>query len=141
MSRGIESGNMYSTGMHSQNATIRSGANTMRQNGFGVINDAIAAIESGNRDDLTDKMLPKIDDFISNILSAMSENGALQARYTYNSERLTQENAIMEETYDDLSKIDPAEAISQLMVADYMYQANLAVISRLIQPSLLDFLS
>ena len=113
----------------------------MRQNGFGVINDAIAAIESGNRDDLTDKMLPKIDDFISNILSAMSENGALQARYTYNSERLTQENAIMEETYDDLSKIDPAEAISQLMVADYMYQANLAVIARLIQPSLLDFLS
>ena len=68
--------------MHSQNATIRSGANTMRQNGFGVINDAIAAIESGNRDDLTDKMLPKIDDFINNILSVMSENGALQARYT-----------------------------------------------------------
>ena len=140
-SRGIESGNMYSTGMHSQNATIRSGANTMRQNGFGVINDAIAAIESGNRDDLTDKMLPKIDDFINNILSVMSENGALQARYTYNGERLTQENSILNETYDNLSKIDPAEAISQLMVADYMYQANLAVISRLIQPSLLDFLS
>ena len=141
VSRGIEAGNMYSTGMHSQNATIRSGANTMRQNGFGVINDAIAAIESGNRDDLTDKMLPKIDDFINNLLSVMSENGALQSRYTYNNERLTQENAIMEETYDDLVRIDPAEAISQLMVADYMYQANLAVISRLIQPSLLDFLS
>lgn len=139
--RGIEAGNMFSTGMHSQNATIRSGANTMRQNGFGVINDAIAAIESGNRDDLTDKMLPKIDDFINNILSVMSENGALQSRYTYNGERLTQENAILNETYDDLSKIDPADAISQLMVADYMYQANLAVISRLIQPSLLDFLS
>ena len=141
VSRGIEAGNMYSTGMHSQNATIRSGANTMRQNGFGVINDIISAIESGNRDDLTDKMLPKIDDFINNLLSVMSENGALQARYTYNGERLTQENAIMEETYDDLVRIDPAEAISQLMVADYMYQANLAVISRLIQPSLLDFLS
>ena len=139
--RGIEAGNMFSTGMHSQNATIRSGANTMRQNGFGVINDAIAAIESGNRDDLTDKMLPKIDDFINNILSVMSENGALQARYAYNGERLTQENAILNETYDDLAKIDPADAISQLMVADYMYQANLAVISRLIQPSLLDFLS
>lgn len=140
-SRGIKSGNMFSIGMHSQNATIRSGANTMRQNGFGVINDVVAAIESGNRDDLTDKMLPKIDDFINNLLSVMSENGALQSRYTYNNERLTQENAIMEETYDNLSKIDPAEAISQLMVADYMYQANLAVIARLIQPSLLDFLS
>ena len=138
--RGIDAANMYSTGMHSQNATIRSGANTMRQNGFGVINDIVAAIESGNRDDLSTKMLPKIDDFISNILSVMSEDGALQARYTYNGERITQENAIMEETYDSLAKIDPADAISQLMMADYMYQANLAVIARLIQPSLLDFL-
>ena len=138
--RGITD-NFYSAGVHSQNATVRSGANTMRQNGFGVINDVIAAIESGNRDALTDKMLPKIDDFISNILSIMSEDGALQARYTYNNERLTTENSILTENYDDLVKIDPAEAISQLMVADYMYQANLAVISRLIQPSLLDFLS
>ena len=86
-------------------------------------------------------MLPKIDDFISNILSVMSENGALQNRYEYNSERLIQENAIMTEDYDNLVKIDPADAISQLMVADYMYQANLAIISRLIQPSLLDFIS
>ena len=138
--RGIDANDMYSTGAHSQNATVRSGANTMRQNGFGVINDVISAIESGNRDDLSDKLLPKIDDFISNILSVMSENGALQNRYEYNNERLTQESAIMTEDYDNLSKIDPADAISQLMVADYMYQANLAIISRLIQPSLLDFL-
>ena len=138
--RGIDTGDMYSTGMHGQNATIRSGANTARQNGFGVINDVIAAIESGNRDDLSDKMLPRIDDFISNILSVMAEGGALQARYSYNNDRLTTESGIMNEQYDELVKIDPADAISQLMVADYMYQANLAVISRLIQPSLLDFL-
>ena len=138
--RGITAGDMYSTGIHAQNATIRSGANTMRQNGFGVINDAIAAIEAGNRDDLSDKMLPRIDSFINNILSAMAENGALQARYTYNNERLVTESSIMTEQYDDIMKIDPAEAISKLMVADYMYQANLAMIGRLIQPTLLDFL-
>ena len=131
---------MYADGIHSQNATIRSGANTMRQNGFGVINDVIAAVEAGNRDDIADKMLPRIDSFISNILSVMAENGALQARYSYNTERLVTENMIMTEQYDDLAKVDPAEAISQLMIADYMYQANLAVIARLIQPSLLDFL-
>ncbi len=131
---------MYDDGIHTQNATIRSGANTMRQNGFGVINDVIAAVKAGNRDDLADKMLPRIDSFISNILSVMAEDGALQARYQYNTERLVDENGIMTEQYDDLVKIDPAEAISQLMIADYMYQANLAVISRLIQPSLLDFL-
>lgn len=139
--RGIDGDNMYSSGVNCQNGTLRSGANTMRQNGFGVINDVISAVNSGNRDSLSDKMLPKIDAFISNILSVMSENGALQARYNYNNERLITENAIMTEEYDEVTKIDPAEAISQLMVADYMYQANLAVIARLIQPSLLDFLS
>lgn len=137
--RGINSG-FYDYGIHAQNATIRSGANTMKQNGFGVINDVIAAVESGNRDDIAEKMLPRIDSFISNILSVMAENGALQARYSYNSDRLNTENMIMTEQYDDLVKVDPAEAISQLMIADYMYQANLAVISRMIQPSLLDFL-
>ena len=138
--RGIDDDNMYSSGIHTQNATIRSGANTMRQNGFGVIDDVIAAVEAGNRDDIAEKMLPRVDNFINNILSVMAENGALQARYSYNNERLVSENGIMSEQYDDLVKIDPAEAISQLMIADYMYQANLAVIARLIQPSLLDFL-
>lgn len=137
--RGVGSG-FYDYGIHSQNATIRSGANTMKQNGFGVINDIIAAVESGNLDDLSEKMLPRIDSFISNILSVMAENGALQARYSYNNERLATENMIMTEQYDNLVKIDPAESISQLMIADYMYQANLAVISRMLQPSLLDFL-
>jgi flagellar hook-associated protein 3 FlgL len=139
--RGIDGTNMYSTGMNCQNGTLRSGANTMRQNGFGVIDDVISAVNSGNRDSLSDKMLPKVDAFIDNLLRVMSENGAFQARYTYNNERLVTESAIMTEEYDNLVKIDPAEAITQLTIADYMYQANLAVISRLIQPSLLDFLS
>ena len=141
--RGVDltGGDLYSTGAHTQNATVRSGANTSKQNGFGVINDVIAAIESGNRDDLADKMLPRIDDFINNILSVMAEDGALQARYEYNTQRLQSENYVMTEENDNLVSPDPADVISQLMIADYMYQANLAVIARLIQPSLLDFLS
>ncbi len=70
----------------------------------------------------------------------MAEDGALQARYSYNNERLVSENFIMTEEQDRLVKADPADVISQLMIADYMYQANLAVIARLVQPSLLDFL-
>ncbi|MBQ9403677.1 MAG: hypothetical protein IJU15_01715, partial [Synergistaceae bacterium] len=139
--RGIDDDSFYDSGIHTQNATIRSGANTTRQNGFGVINDVIAAVKAGNTDALTDKLLPRIDNFINNILTVMSENGALQTRYEYNSDRLVTENAIMTDEHDRLVTIDPADAISQLMVADYMYQANLAIISRLIQPSLLDFLS
>ncbi len=139
-SRGIDD-NLYASGIHTQNATIRSGANTMKQNGFGVINDIIAAVNSGNRDDLYDKMIPKIDNLINNILGVQAEGGALIARYNYNTDRLTQENSIMTEENDNLVTVDPVDAITQLYVADYMYQANLAVIARLVQPSLLDFLS
>ena len=139
--RGVDVGDLYSSGIHTQNATIRSGANTMKQNGFGVINDIIAAVNSGNRDDLYDKMIPKIDNLINNILGVQAEGGALIARYNYNTDRLIQENSIMTEENDNLVTVDPVDAITQLYVADYMYQANLAVIARLIQPSLLDFLS
>nr|MCR4818222.1 flagellar hook-associated protein FlgL [Fretibacterium sp.] len=66
-----------SPGIHGQNATIRSGSNTTRQNAFGMLDDVIAAVKSGNRDALVDKMLPRVDAFINNILGVMSTNGAL----------------------------------------------------------------
>ena len=128
-------------GIYNQNFTIRSGSNTMKQNAFGMIDDIAAAVKSGNIDDLENKMLPRIDEMLNNLLTVMSEGGALQTRYTANSERLLTDDLIMSAQYDDLVKIDPADAITQMMMADYNYQANLAIISRIIQPSLLDFLS
>ena len=71
----------------------------------------------------------------------MSTNGALVNRYDANMARQTNEALIMTDEYDKLMKPDYSEVTSQLMLANYVYQANLAVISRLIQPSLLDFLS
>ena len=130
-----------SPGIHSQNATIRSGANTTRQNAFGMLDDIVAAVKSGNRDALVETMLPRIDGFINNILSVMSTNGALQNRYAANAERQAQNNLIMEDEYDTLVKPDYSEVASQLMLANSVYQANLAIIARLVQPSLLDFLS
>ncbi|MBQ3625472.1 MAG: flagellar hook-associated protein 3, partial [Synergistaceae bacterium] len=127
-------------GIHGQNATIRSGANTTKQNGFDMIDDLVAAVKSGNRDTLGDVMLPRIDNFIDNLLSVMSSNGALQNRYNTNVERLTKDNVVMTDSYDKLVKVDPADVATQMMMASYMYQANLSVISQLIQPSLLDFL-
>lgn len=129
-----------SPGIHSQNATIRSGANTTRQNAFGTIDDIISAVQSGNRDTLSSVMIPRLEKFIDGILNAMSSNGALQNRYDSNIERLVKDNLVMTDSYDKLVKIDPAEIASQMLMASYMYQANLSVISQLVQPSLLDFL-
>ncbi|MBR1672027.1 MAG: flagellar hook-associated protein FlgL [Fretibacterium sp.] len=130
-----------SPGIHGQNATIRSGANTTRQNAFGMLDDVIAAVKSGNRDDLVETMMPRIDSFIDGILGVMSTNGALVNRYSANIERQAQNNLIMTDEYDTLVRPDYSEVASQLLLANYVYNANLAVISRLIQPSLLDFLS
>ncbi|MBQ9897315.1 MAG: flagellar hook-associated protein 3, partial [Synergistaceae bacterium] len=113
---------------------------TTKQNGFDMIDDLVAAVKSGNRDTLGDVMLPRIDNFIDNLLSVMSSNGALQNRYNTNVERLTKDNVVMTDSYDKLVKVDPADVATQMMMASYMYQANLSVISQLIQPSLLDFL-
>ncbi|MBQ9565272.1 MAG: hypothetical protein IJU98_06765, partial [Synergistaceae bacterium] len=130
-----------SPGIHSQNATIRSGANTTRQNAFGMIDDVIAAVKSGNRDEIAETMLPRIDSFINNILSVMSTNGALVNRYEANIDRQAQNNLIMTEEHDNLVRPDYSEVASQLLLANSVYEANLAIIARLIQPSLLDFLS
>ena len=129
-----------SPGIHGQNATIRSGSNTTRQTAFGMLDDVIAAVKAGNREALSKKMLPRIDAFIDDILSVLSTNGALQNRYEHNMERIVNESLIMTEEHDRLVKVDLAEVASQLMLANYIYQANLGIISQMIQPSLLDFM-
>lgn len=129
-----------SPGIHGQNATIRSGSNTTRQTAFGMLDDVIAAVKAGNREALSSKMLPRIDAFIDDILSVLSTNGALQNRYEHNMERIVNESLIMTEEHDRLVKVDLAEVASQLMLANYIYQANLGIISQMIQPSLLDFM-
>ena len=54
--------------MHTQNVTIRSGANQRKQDIFGVLDDVMAAVRSENRTAISDVMLPRIDRFIDNLL-------------------------------------------------------------------------
>ena len=127
-------------GIFVQNTTNRSGANEKMQNGYEMFGDVTAAVRAGNRTSLSEVMLPRIDAFIDNVLSVLSSNGAMQNRYKANMDRLTTENTMLTETHDKLATVDPAEIATQLMMANYVYQSNLAVIAQLIQPSLLDFI-
>ena len=127
-------------GIFVQNTTNRSGANERKQNGYEMFGDVTAAVRAGNRTGLSEVMLPRIDAFIDNVLSVLSSNGAMQNRYKANMDRLTTENTLLTETHDELATVDPAEIATQLMMANYVYQSNLAVIAQLIQPSLLDFI-
>ena len=127
-------------GIFVQNTTNRSGANERMQNGYEMFGDVTAAVRAGNRTSLSEVMLPRIDAFIDNVLSVLSSNGAMQNRYKANMDRLTTENTMLTEAHDELATVDPAEIATQLMMANYVYQSNLAVIAQLIQPSLLDFI-
>ena len=126
--------------MHTQNVTIRSGANQRKQDIFGVLDDVIAAVKSENRTAISDVMLPRIDRFIDNLLKVLSTNGALQNRYESNKARLVADDAQMTETLQDLVAIKPEEAMTELMMAKFMQEASLSVISQIIQPTLLNFL-
>ena len=126
--------------MHTQNVTIRSGANQRKQDVFGVLDDVIAAVKSENRSTLSEVMLPRIDRFIDNLLKVLSTNGALYNRYESNKERLVADNTVMTESLQDLVMVEPEKVMTDLMMAKFMHEASLSVVSQLIQPTLLDFL-
>lgn len=136
----LENPNRTSPGIYTQNVTVRSGSNQMKQNFFGVLDDISSAVRSQNRDGLSDKMLPQIDKFMDNLLRMLSTDGALQIRYTGNIERMKLNNITMTEAYDSLAKIDLSEISTQMMMAQAIYEASLGVMAKIVQPTLLDFL-
>ena len=126
--------------MHTQNVTIRSGANQRKQDVFGVLDDVVAAVKSENRTAISEVMLPRIDRFIDNVLRVLSSNGALYNRYESNKGRLVTDGTVMTESLQDLVMVEPEKVMSELMMAKFMQEASLSIVAQLIQPTLLNFL-
>jgi flagellin-like hook-associated protein FlgL len=120
---------------------MRAGSNLTKQNFFGVLDDISAAVRAENRDGLADKLLPQIDDFMDAILKVLSTNGALQTRYEGNVQRMELNGIAMTEARDELTGVDLTELTAELMMAQTLYQASLGVMSYIVQPTLLDFLT
>ena len=137
---GLENPNRQAPGIFTQNVVVRSGSNQMRQNFFGVLTDISAAIRSENRDGLSDKLLPLIDQFMDNLLKMISTSGALESRYEGNIQRMRLNDIIQTEAHDDLIGVDLSELSMQLMMARAVYEASLGAISFIVQPTLLNFL-
>ena len=123
-----------------QNTTIRSGANTMSANFFDVLDNLSATMEAENRKALSDSLLAQVDSFIDNLLKCMATEGALENRYTNNIFRFKANNTNLTELYDNIAGIDLSKAASDMAMLSAVYQASLAVISNIIQPTLVDFL-
>lgn len=128
-------------GPYNQNAVVRSGADVEESDIFGLLDDLAVAVEQGADEALSNSFLPKLDTAIDDALSSRSYCGALQRRYTTANNRLSENNIAFTELYSSIMDVDVADAATEFQTAQTIYQATLATIAKVVQPSLVDYLS
>ncbi|EIM08476.1 flagellar hook-associated protein FlgL [Planococcus antarcticus DSM 14505] len=84
--------------------------------------------------------LDKIDAGIDRLLTVGAENGVRQNRVEAVENRLLDSNLELKSMLSRVEDIDYAEAVIKLKSEESVYQASLAATSKIIQPSLMDFL-
>lgn len=124
--------------------------NTLRYNIFGndvfePIFEVLIAVrkdlENGNLKDLTEDDLGNFDEAMDNLLRWRAEVGARVNRLELVRERLSQNQVNLEKLSAEVEGIDIAEVIMRLKMEENVYRAALGAGARIIQPTLLDFLT
>jgi flagellar hook-associated protein 3 FlgL len=129
------------SGPSNQVLARRTAANQNETDFFGLLEDLSDAMRSGDITGISDSLLPKIDAFTDNLFKVRGRVGALQLRYETSRKRLQQNDVSLQELQSKISDTDLAEAVTRFQMAQAVYQASLATIARIIQPTLVDFLS
>lgn len=136
-----ERGANGSTGPNNQNLAVRSGANVEESDLFALLEDLAVAVEQGADEALSESFLPRLDEAIDEALRARSYCGALQRRYETAESRLSEDNIAYTDLYSSIMDVDMAEAAIEFQTAQTVYQATLATIAKVVQPTLVDYLS
>ncbi|WP_198470329.1 flagellar hook-associated protein FlgL [Acetomicrobium sp. S15 = DSM 107314] len=136
----VSSANRGGSGPSNQVLARRTAANQNETDFFGLLEDLSDAIRSGDITGISDSLLPKIDAFTDNLFKVRGRVGALQLRYETSRKRLQQNDVSLQELQSKISDTDLAEAVTRFQMAQAVYQASLATIARIIQPTLVDFL-
>ena len=126
---------------YGQTVTTRSGSDQTTTDFFGLLDQIADAMRNEDREGLSDTLLGQVDDFLDNLLRCRTQTGALTRRYETSQARLVANYTSTESLYSKVSDTDLAEASVNYMMAQAVYQASLAVIARIVQPTLVDFLS
>ncbi|PIE54687.1 MAG: flagellar hook-associated protein 3 [Dethiosulfovibrio peptidovorans] len=124
---------------YNQVVTRRTGADHHRVDFFGMMEDLVDAVRGQDREGIS-TLLSDIDAQIDALLGRRTEEGALVKRYQGSSDRLTQNNGNYTELLGSIGDTDFGKAAMEFMSAQAIYQAGLATIARIIQPTLVDFL-
>lgn len=102
--------------------------------------DGIGNVGSVNLNDFS-AVIEKIDELIDNNLQHRAEIGAKVNRLELSLNRAEDYKLHTRKTLSENEDIDIAEVITELKMQESVYRASLAVGARIIQPSLVDFLS
>lgn len=111
------------------------GTATDDENLFKTLQSISANLKAGTSSDLGG-----IDAGMERLLTVSAENGARQNRVEAVENRLLDSNLQLKTMLSKVEDIDYAEAIIKLTSEESVYQASLAASSKIIQPSLMDFL-
>ena len=85
-------------------------------------------------------VLKNIDDSLENVITVRAELGALVNRIETAKNRLEDDMINLKDILSKTEDIDVAEVIMELKMQENVYMTSLAAGTRIIQPSLLDFL-
>jgi len=128
------------SGRYTQNVVVRTASDGKKTDFFGVLEKLADSVTAEDREGLSNVMLKQIDDFIDNLLRCRTSGGALLNRYDNNQARFKQNNVYITELYSKVSDVDLAETSTKFLMAQAVYQSSLAVIAKIVQPTLVDFL-
>lgn len=107
---------------------------------FAVIDSFIESLKSGNADGEIDQSIAALDGVIDNVINAQADLGARMNRLDLVKNRLEQQEGVATGSLSANEDVNYAEAITNLITQQSIHQAALASGSRIIQPSLVDFL-
>ena len=105
-----------------------------------TFDQVVTAMESDDKAQLSN-LLTSLDDELGNVLRVRAGLGARMNRVELTANRLEDDNVNFTKLMSKNEDVDIAEAIMKLQNEENVYKASLSTGARVIQPSLVDFLS
>lgn len=115
------------------------GTSADENNVFNVVQNFIDDLKSGSQTDIS-KNIEALDNRINNVINTRADLGARMNRLDLIEDRLADQEIVATKIMSDNEDIDYEKVITQLITQESIHRAALAAGSRMIQPSLVDFL-
>ncbi|WP_099159877.1 flagellar hook-associated protein FlgL [Virgibacillus ndiopensis] len=106
---------------------------------FADIDSFINALNSNDQDGI-EQSIETLDGNINNVINARADLGARMNRLDLVENRLSQQEIIAKKTMSENEDIDYEKVITELITQESIHRAALSAGSKIIQPTLLDFL-